>query len=336
MPLVSRYNSAVFQSLTSFDYTVAVVKDSFLNDTTWSLETSQENATGPSYWAWTKDGRVNPPDWNTTAIIAGMQKQAVNSSSPYLYANISTCFDTYNDYFSPQGNVLIYVKNQSLQSPPTNSLLLYVSVVPRYDDWPKNLWALQRDELTTSGALARDVKPGSVTQWSVGVAYYEVDHCLMQQPPYTEQRCQLQYSPAIMWVVCSFNLIKGLVVLTVWVSSETACRWPRMGKQRKPNHPTDPETVSREKHEKTPLYTLGDAIASFMRYPDGTTANMCLASRENFHEKRISRWFWDMVPKRMLERTPESTVVYEGRWKPRATQWRHAVSLRSWILFLGL
>lgn len=33
----------VFQSLTSFEYTVAVVKDSFINGSSWDLATAEQN-----------------------------------------------------------------------------------------------------------------------------------------------------------------------------------------------------------------------------------------------------------------------------------------------------
>lgn len=347
--------------MSSFDYTVAVVKDSFLNDTTWSLATSHENTTGPWDWAWTGDDNINPQDWNTTSLIVGMQEAAVNSTLPYLYANISTCFDTYNSYFDPQGNVLVFIKNESLQTPPTDSLLLYVNVLPRYDDWPKNLWALREAELTSSGELARDVKPGSVMEWSVGVAYYEVDHCLMQQPPFTKQHCQLQYSPVIMWIVCAFNFIKGMLVARVWVSSHMRKRRDRNNAHTLPPSPSRDEE---DEHKQTPLYTLGDAIASFMRFDDIHTAadRMYLLPMDLAPAKKTSWWNWARASKSPIvgKRTPRDTCEERlktalvsianistkrksqtnrdrnRQWRPQARQWRHAVSRQTWLSFFAV
>lgn len=38
--------------------------------------------------------------------------------------------------------------------------------------------------------------------------------------------------------------------------------------------------------QKVVLYTLCDAIASFMREPDETTKDMCLATRDDFRSRR--------------------------------------------------
>jgi hypothetical protein len=39
-----------------------------------------------------------------------------------------------------------------------------------------------------------------------------------------------------------------------------------------------------------PLLTVGDAIASFLRFPDNFTADMCLASRRDFTSNSGDGW----------------------------------------------
>lgn len=134
-----------------------------------------------------------------------MRTAALNDSSPYLRYNVSECFEYYSDYFTPQGNGLIFVKNQSAQlEQPTsnNSVLLWVSVIPRKDNWAKNLWAVENGSYTAVGMKQEPEAP--VTTWYLGKPQYEVDHCLLQQTPWprSEEKCQLQYSPWILWVVC--------------------------------------------------------------------------------------------------------------------------------------
>ncbi|ROV95501.1 hypothetical protein VPNG_08901 [Cytospora leucostoma] len=124
LPVHFLYNSAVFQSLTSYDYTVAVVKDSFSTGQTWSLATAEDNRRGDPGW---DESRVNPPEWNYTAIITEMQDAVV--AGEYLYKNVTACFDLYNDYFAPQGNVVVYVKNESIQTPPSDSLLICCAMI---------------------------------------------------------------------------------------------------------------------------------------------------------------------------------------------------------------
>jgi hypothetical protein len=62
---LSRYNFAMFQSLTSFNYTVAVVKNSFENDATWIIATAEKNHVNKPGWVTSTEGHgvlVNPPD----------------------------------------------------------------------------------------------------------------------------------------------------------------------------------------------------------------------------------------------------------------------------------
>jgi hypothetical protein len=70
-----------------------------------------------------------------------MQREAL--TLPYENKTVADCFNLYDDYFAPQGNVLIFVKNESVQHPTEDSLLMYVSIMSRIDDWAKNTWAIE-------------------------------------------------------------------------------------------------------------------------------------------------------------------------------------------------
>lgn len=298
---VTRYNSAVFQSLTSFNYTVAVVKDSFINGTSWSLATAEDNRRDDP--GWTEQSAVNPTDWDYTTIITEMQKAA--AAGEYLHKNVTECFDFYNDYFAPQGNVLVFVKNESIQTPSTDSLLLYVGIVPRSDNWAKNMWAVANG--TARFVLRAPSHP--VTVWYIGKPHYEVDHCLVQQPALTSGQCRFQYSPWIMWIVCGFNLMKVSVMLWVWIIR----RW---------------QDRAKNDHQKQILYTLGDAIASFMRHPSSQTRDMCLATRYDF----LSRRPWK---NRLVKQWPVPSREPRA-WVSRPRRWREAASLRRWIILLTM
>lgn len=118
--LRSRYNSAVFQSLASNDYTIAVVQDSFLNGTSFDLVAAERNRKGDYGW---DDSRVNPAQ-NYTRIIQEMQQEAMLGA--YDQLNVTECFDFYDDYWTPQSNALIFVKNESVQTQDGPGLLMYV------------------------------------------------------------------------------------------------------------------------------------------------------------------------------------------------------------------
>lgn len=299
----------MFQSSSSFDYTIAVVKDSFFNDTTWSVSSAEERARWD--WSFVDDSRINPPN-NYTEVIANMRDEVKGAESSYMRLNVSACFDYYSHYFTPQGNGFIFVKNQSVQDPPTDSLLLYVSVVPRWDDWAKNLWALTNGTFPPP-ALIMTSPPSLVTKWFIGKPNYEVDHCLVQQPPWSEKRCQLEYSPWILWTCCTSNLVKVLVMFSIWLAARKGAA--RDGSQLGSSQ------------EQQPLCTLGDSIASFMREPDHTTKSMSTATMQDFRKPVLSCIFGRS---KKLSPDPQGPRP----WYPARNQWRHAVSLERWLFFL--
>ncbi|KAI1088858.1 hypothetical protein F5B19DRAFT_469866 [Rostrohypoxylon terebratum] len=163
IPIHLMYNSAVFQSLASNDYTIAVVKDSFVNGSSWNLTTAENNRRGD--YGWDKS-KVNPPDRNYTSIIQDMQDKVMGVGWEAL--NISACYALYNDYFAAQGNGIIFVKNNTGSA--NDSLFMYVSIIPRSDDWAKNMWAA----LNGSNTFIARGTDDTVTTWFLGPKQYEV------------------------------------------------------------------------------------------------------------------------------------------------------------------
>ncbi|KAE8407621.1 hypothetical protein BDV37DRAFT_290332 [Aspergillus pseudonomiae] len=78
--------------------------------------------------------------------------------------------------------------------------------------------------------------------------YYSVDYCLSEK---VEERCRVMYSPAICLLVIVCNAIKVVCILF---------------------------TIRLRRKEL--LFTVGDAIASFMEYPDRTTLGRCWVDRK--------------------------------------------------------
>lgn len=258
-----------------------------------NLTTAEINRGTDSGW---NESRVNPVA-NYAEIISEMRRDA--KSAPYLNQTLSQCFDIYDDYFAPQGNVLVFVKNQSVQTPADDSLLMYVSVVPRSDGWGKNMWALGNG----TGAWTVKSPPKPVTEWYLGPPHYEVSHCLVQSPALLTTQCRFEYSPWIMWVVCCLNLVKALVMLFIWLLR----KW---------------QDDKREKLDEQVLYTLGDTIASFMRTPDEKTRNMCLATRYDFLNKRTWR--------SRFVKPPQQPRAFQ----PKKMRWFSAASPRRWVVLM--
>lgn len=291
----------MFQSLSSHNYTVAVVKDSFINGSSWSLATAEANRAGDNGW---DEARVNPPEWNHTQIIQGMQDNAAR----YQRLDISACFDLYDDYWIPQGNALVLVRNESLQTDPNDSLLMYVSIIPRSDDWGKNMWALGNG----TGEFVAQSPQSPVTTWYLGPKRYEVSSCLVQPPEQLETQCRFEYSPPIMFTICMMNFVKAAIMLFIWI------------RRRREDRQSDPK--------KQTLYTLGDAIGSFMRAPDDKTAGMCLATKADFRTKRT--WYGRRIEgstaQESTEQPPPARV-----FKEEVKTWKSAASVRQWAIFLS-
>ncbi|RDA89814.1 hypothetical protein CP533_0873 [Ophiocordyceps camponoti-saundersi (nom. inval.)] len=297
IPVHLIYNSAVFQSLSSSSYAVIVVKDSFLRGSSWNLTAADARAAGDPAW---NESRVSPDYVNYTHVVQDLQQ----SAAAYRRLNVSSCFELYDDYWKPQGNVIVLVGNASVQSAADDSLLMYAYIVPRWDDWGKNMWALGNG----TGYFVAQSPPRPVTNWYLGPPRYQVSGCLVQEPSDIRLTCRFQYSPPIMITICLMNLIKVGVMVWSWGS--------RNGK--------DPETSDGQ-----PLYTLGDAIASFMRKPDESTINICLATKYDFLRRRCHRWkFWKSV-----DPIPQ-TSPREFRKQPRL--WMQAASWRRWTLLIVL
>ncbi|KAI1476100.1 hypothetical protein F4774DRAFT_394652 [Daldinia eschscholtzii] len=296
IPIHLIYNSAVFQSLASNDYTIAVVKNSFANGSRWDLTTAEINRAGD--WGW-EDTRVNPKNRNYTEIIHTMQREM--TSDKWEKMNISSCYALYNDYFAAQGNGVIFVKNGT--GPDDDSLLMYVSIIPRSDNWAKNMWAAGNG---TMDFVAKEPE-FPVTKWFLGPKRYEVSYCLVQSPSTIVNKCRFQYSPPIMYTICALNLTKILVMLGIWAIR----KW---------------QQTKRDDGDGMVLYTLGDAIASFIQNPDPTTVDMCLATKDDF----IRRRSW----KNRLVEQPSTLNRQPREWDGRRKFWFTAARKRQWFILL--
>ncbi|KAI3323509.1 hypothetical protein HD806DRAFT_535336 [Xylariaceae sp. AK1471] len=309
LPIHLIYNSAVFQSIASNDYTIAVVKDSFASGSSWSLVTAENNRRGDPGW---DEARVNP-DKDYQMIITDIQHSVMGGA--YQKMNLSACFDLYDDYFAPQANAVVFVKNQSAQVTQDNSLLMYVSVIPRSDDWPKNLWALGNG---TGKFVAASLKQ-PVGKWFLGPPKYEVSHCLVEPPADTAKRCRLEYSPPILYTVIGLNILKAVTIFCVWVLR----RWQR--KDEMGDNDAGPKAPQNQV-----IYTLGDAIASFMREPVEKTEKRCLAPRDDFLTRR-------RLKNRMIKERPNLSRTAEPQgYKNDPRLWMSAASYKRWFILLSL
>ncbi|KAI3331160.1 hypothetical protein F4824DRAFT_476281 [Ustulina deusta] len=319
LPIHLIFNSAVFQSLASNDYSVAVVKESFTLGASWDLSTAERNRQGDPGW---DEEKVNPPDQGYDSMIEGMQKDVLNGL--YERKNISDCYALYEDYWAvQQGNVVVVIKNESVANSDDDSLLLYTFVVPRYDNYAKNLWAASNG---TATHISFSPSPPPITTLFLGPPHYQASYCLVQFVSASTDRCRLEYSTYILSAVCSLNFVKLLALFFVWTSRK---KTERRRKTRKEQWGTGVDT---EEHvlarRETVLSTLGDAIASFMQEPDETTKNMCLATKYDFLQKRT---FWSGRGKEKSD-----LGIHPRKWKLSQNRWISAATWPQWTCLVFL
>lgn len=266
----------------------------------WSMASAELHRGVDPGW---NESRVNPPSINTTQVIQQMQRDVLKV--PYQNLSVNNCFERYADYFQPQGNVVILVKNESVQAPANDSLLMCVTINPRSDDWAKNMWAASNG--TQHFTLSEPT--GDVTTWFLGPPRYEVRSCLAEQPASYSKICRFEYCPWIMIAVCALNFFKAITMVIIWGLR----RW-----QEKERHES----------QRQVLYTLGDAISSFMRTPDPTTRDMGLATRDHFLRKRTLR-------SKLVKQGPRPPQgPLEFHTKP--SRWYKAASWRRWMFLVVL
>lgn len=302
--------------MASNDYTVAVVNEAFLHNGTWNLTAAESRGLADDSRTWVIDDQ--PPrsanDWGHWSVpalspkgtISAMQENATNEI--YQKINTSSCFEIYDDYWVALGNAVVVVKNESVQGQADDSLLLYASIIPKLNDWATNQWALLNG--TWNGNWWTAVSPSDLTgSWYVGPDNYEVDYCLVQIPTATANRCRFEYSPPVLITVCILNFLKTAVMLATY--SMRKFQWK-----------------IRKDSQKEVLYTLGDAVASFMRHPDPTTKDQCLATSADFRSKRTL--------KGRFVKEPPNLSKEPRLWKPRPHSWASAASLERWVILLSV
>jgi len=136
----------------------------------------------------------------------------------------------------------------------------------------------------------------SPSQWEL--YNLPIDYCLARE---VEPRCKLQFSRDILIAVIVCNLCKAAAMIaTLLIQTEPA------------------------------LVTTGDAISSWLEYPDEATANRCLRSAHSCVHTAV-----DKLP-------PAHDVGNDDDWSPvefhgsKAPRWHQTISRRRWATVLAL
>ncbi|KIK53476.1 hypothetical protein GYMLUDRAFT_178964 [Collybiopsis luxurians FD-317 M1] len=220
-------------------------------------------------------------------------KVAESVISSWEILSPSDCIKAYaSDFVSDRGTVVPVVGDQV-----SNGTLISVGSTSTGSNNDPFLWICSGiGDIAERNCLSawRDIDPSN---WTIHADMYSsnvtqqllrVNYCISR--PVTP-RCQLEFNLPVLIVVVVLNVVKvicmGIAALML---------------------------------KDNPLVTIGDAIASFVDYPDPHTTDMCLASRNHFDIQKGD------------ERFPPLCLEYQ----PRKVRWLDAASRRHWILTVFL
>ena len=288
----SRYNSAVYTSLASNRFFVALVAinhfDSgvYLNTTNFNsdfLEASRNATTGKEYG----DIGYQTNSHEIQQFISMLEGYNTSTSS-YEDLTPSRCANLYNKAFvSGRRNVFVitnYTSNATFNNTLMDLFTSHVHVV-RYST--ARFPCLDSTGLPVGCDMAwLSSMAANKLPWVLMLSTGEMVEVTGCKSEITDEKCKVQFSLGIMIAVICCNLVKACAMIMTLVRSR---------------EPT--------------LVTLGDAIDSFLRIPDPTTMGICFADRRFIDREWKRRW-----------RTGPR------QWKQKGVQrWWTSVSKTRWI-----
>ena len=233
LPLHLLYNSAVFSTLASQEYAVLAASPALINGTAYNWSTPVRG------------------DFTNSTL------QDCRNASNWERLDNAACIKTYTQTFVSAHRNLLAISSDM----DASGLIRTVEDVgpgraphvPQYE-WIFNAYQESRGD---SKYILQHASSWVISDPS-STYTYRVQYCLSEP---IEERCQVQFSIAIMSVVILCNLIKTLCML-----------------------------LALQLQRCQPLVTLGDALESFIRRADPATEGMCLAGKRNFSQK------WEPAP----------------------------------------
>ncbi|KAK3380710.1 hypothetical protein B0T24DRAFT_616099 [Lasiosphaeria ovina] len=286
-PIHLMFNSAVFVSLTANEYTVAVATQDFVDGANFTLPVAD-----PVAMDFLRSMQQNLSTYERLDPIACIQAYGVDflSDRRHILAVVLIPPDAGsgdeganekrdNDDAGDGGD------DSPSNSTDTGPLLGYL-------DWTydavQNSWVCGTSVDGSGVLVPEDINDfdcdvgEALSDLPITFGDWQLDHCLSER---VVDRCRLQFSLPIMFVVIACNAIKLVAILATLL------------------------------RKQSPLLTLGDAIASFLERPDPTTRGMGTASIADF---RAGRWRDDPLPQRW-EYTRHFRWEAVGLWRWAAT-----------------
>ncbi|KAL4992675.1 hypothetical protein BDW68DRAFT_184165 [Aspergillus falconensis] len=217
---------------------------------------------------------VSIPRWNTTWLSPSAVRLA-RMADQLERLTPEDCMSVYETMFLSKYASVVLISdafNGVTNASTTNTAIIYVdsALVPRSQDYMRTVpyqWicADKLDYIPSDYNCADRVDTvKSRGEWVV--SGYKIDYCLAER---TSEKCTLEYSLPLAIVVICVNFVKAVLICLV------------------------PSLIG-----DSPLLTIGDGIGSFLRWPDKSTKESCLLTREVPDMPEIKRLRYDATPKR--------------------------------------
>ena len=301
IPLHLFYNSAVFSSSSTQEYTIFFVQPEFLTGSPWNFTKAIDAdwVTEDEIHAEQYEHRLSNLQDTSSKLKRLENKECIDAYSPSLVPSygdllvVTMCSATAKadliqkeNQTQGMGPGYVFVGEETATTviaslngtqPLNNSLLAFndmFRVGNGVGSFPYWMCPNTDGETCDTKKLA-----ANASHWTWGIWPCPISHCMAQ--PATPH-CEIQYNAMILLAVICCNFFKMLAM--VFLLRSTASE---------------------------PLVTIGDAIASFLEKPDFTTEGMCLTKRSRFtdltwkrriltYRTRQCRWFSAASPQRWL------------------------------------
>lgn len=327
VPLHLMYNSAVFSTLSTHRYSVAIVSHDFFAGAPFS---------DPSLPPWENYSETSYPNLEFEELQNKISTFQHNISTLQNLSN-DACLKAYRNDIVPDRLTVLAVSSVTNHRNVT-FLRRSDGITPEYESFLTNNSLLT---YSSGGQFEQGSQEGSSYQWTNPwsdcpasgdscvpsaqnwtVYGFPIEYCLSQQ---VTPSCKFQLSLVIMIIVVLCNFAKTLCMsLTIW------------------------------KPSSMPLLTLGDVIGSFLDRPDPHTANNCLASKYRFRgpkyacSKILPSWISIFSGHGLDSNAADNGLIDKNRhrqagwdeaiktFKPESYRWHHTASLKRWLLCISL
>jgi hypothetical protein len=195
-----------------------------------------------------------------------MPYEAVRLRNLYLQGKLEhldtlQCINAYARQYQTRGSVLLVVDNNTVADVQMNQVS-YIEYVP-YMSWDCGSdWMCEYREAYMPCELRAKIQGyrASVSTWRPLHSTAPIAYCLSERLP---DVCKVQSSLQILIIVVILNAFKAFLMFYIAFAVR-----------------------------ESPILTIGDAVASFLREPDPATTDMCLASKEHFSNQGRGTGSW--------------------------------------------